>query len=197
MDLAHPLHLARFGIEAHFLGLNCDSDYRHNSVREYLSKNHVAAFRKNRDAAHSGDTSQSLEGKGKRHLNLSIASYHLGHLSQSARAIVEVASDKDFSIIARALLGRRGGHLPGLWKLTVIRVLTDVIDGNVEARRIRQVEHIEGELQRNPLVDWGRLQEGDVRILLPGLTEDIALSASEVRLKRIHAWNAIGRAGSQ
>ena len=54
--------------------------------------------------------------------------------------------------------------------------------GNVKARMVRQVENIEAVFQLEPFRNVRHLHDGEVAALLPGLAENVALSAVGMKL---------------
>ena len=60
------------------------------------------------------------------------------------------------------------------------QVLRDVVDGDVEARRICEVEDLEAELEGSLLGQLRELHQREVGPFLPGLAEDVALTGGEI-----------------
>ena len=89
-----------------------------------------------------------LEHEAQRHLNLPRASDRFRHLSQAAGAVEEIVGRTGGATSGRARRGRWRGCRARLRKLAEGQVLRDVIDGDVEAGRIRQIENVKGVFQR-------------------------------------------------
>ena len=79
-----------------------------------------------------------------------------------------------------------GGRRPCDRKAVEVNVLAYIVNRDIEAGRVGQVEDIEGELQRGALGDLHRLDQRDIRAPLPGLAENIAFAVlDEIGLVRI------------
>src|SRR5258707_798243 len=76
---------------------------------------------------------RALEGEAERHLNLSRTPNRLVHDTQAARCWRGI----QIRTVDREIVEKQ--------------VLRDVVDGDVEARRIGEVEDLEAELERSPL----------------------------------------------
>src|SRR5258708_29092736 len=72
------------------------------------------------------------------------------------------------------------------------QILVDIVDGNVKAGVVGQVENVKAVLQRDPFRQCGYLHNGNVCPLLPGLAEDVSLPAvgNEIGLERIPGRNS-------
>ena len=105
---------------------------------------------------------RALEGEAERHLNLSRASDRLVHDTQAARCWRGIK----IRTVNREIVEKQ--------------VLRDVIDGDVEARCIGEVEDLEAELEGSPLGQLRELHKREVGPFLPGLAEDVALTGGEI-----------------
>lgn len=84
----------------------------------------------------------------------------------------------------------RRSSLADVGKPVEVDVLGDVVNRNIEARRVSHVEYIERKFQGGALGYLGYLLERDVGTPLPGLAENIALAVvDEVRLVGIIGRN--------
>ena len=125
--------------------------------------------------------SDRLETEAQRHLDLPRASDGLIRDAQAARGWADVQRSCEVRV-ARIRCGWRTCD----GKAIEVNVLADVVDWNVEARGVGQVENVEAELQGGMLGDLSELHQRDVRAPLPGLPENIALAMGDkVRLVRI------------
>lgn len=105
-----------------------------------------------------------LEGKPKRHLDLTRAADGFVDDSQAARG------------------WRRVKRRTVDWEIVEEEVLRDIVDRDVEARRVGEVENVEAEFERSPFSDLRDFYNREVSSLLPSLTEDVALTGGEIRL---------------
>jgi len=64
----------------------------------------------------------------------------------------------------------------GRWEIVEEQVLRDVVDRNVEARSICEVEDLEAEFEGGSLGQLRELHQRDVGPLLPSLAKDVALA---------------------
>jgi len=122
-----------------------------------------------------------LKGQLQRHLNLPRAPDRMGHIAQSARAVIE-------AVVGLATAGGTSGGSSGrayIWKLVVILVLKHFVSRDVEAGSVGEVVNIKGVLEVDPLFDIGHLDQRNVCPLLPRLAENITLTGRKVRFKCI------------
>src|SRR5450755_2691937 len=141
----------------------------------------VSASRSSPSAVYLVALSQNInssESEPQRHLNLPRTADGLVGYAQSGGRIVEAAV-RDVATICRQW--RCSNHR----KLIVELVLRNIVDGNVEARGIRQVENVQAVFQRVTLGELSNFDEGNVSALLPCLPEDVALSSCKVGLERV------------
>jgi hypothetical protein len=108
----------------------------------------------------------------KRELNLARAADCLVNVSQTERTVIETR--------VRTAAGRGQCGCSNRGKPVVILVLCHVVDGNIEAGSVGDVENVKAELQVHALGDGGVFHKRDVHPPLPGLPEDIALSGGEI-----------------
>ncbi len=140
---------------------------------------------KNAAAPNTSNPELILERHAKRHLNLSRAADCFGDLAEPAGR-VKKGVPKLGACRAELLWLEEGHTFDG--ECAECQVLRDVVDRNVEAGRVRQVEDVEAVLQRNLLRQLCRLQDRDIRNPLPRLPEDVALARGEIRFKHIACW---------
>ena len=99
---------------------------------------------------------------------------------RAANSLVDVAQPKGAIVKAASLVrGAAGGRQRCgslRRKSVVILILVDVVNGDVKARRVGDVENLEAKLQRRALRQPGGFNQRDVQALLPRLPENIALS---------------------
>jgi len=62
------------------------------------------------------------------------------------------------------------------WEIVEVQVLGDVVDGNIEAGSVSEIEDFEGVLHGDALGDLGHFDDGEVGAALPGLAENVALA---------------------
>src|ERR1700758_854328 len=109
----------------------------------------------------------NLEDNPDAHLNLARAADGLVHRTQAGGNVVEAA---EADIVTRCRRRRRTHH----GELVVKLILGNVIDGNVEAGGIGDIEDLQSVLQRNAFRDLGVFHNREVETLLPGLAENVA-----------------------
>ena len=116
----------------------------------------------------------ALESQTQRHLNLPRTSNRFVGDTQAAERRADVQSSCG-SLVERgvARTQRRGRAL--LREALEARVLSYIVDRDVEARSVRQVINIEAVFQGSMLCDLRHLHQRDVRTPLPGLPEDLSL----------------------
>lgn len=136
---------------------------------------------------------QKLEQHAQRHLDLPRAAD--GFVGDAQAAQARALIQRGEAGVAR--LCRSG--LPGVGEAVEVDVLIDVVDREIEAGGVGQVEHIEGVAHRDSVVHLGHFHERNVGAALPGLAENIALAAGdEVGFVRVVRRNgAVERAGSE
>src|SRR5580704_5916046 len=125
--------------------------------------------------------SDRLETEAQRHLDLPRTSDGLIRDAQATRGWADVQRSCEVRV-ARIRCGGRTND----GKAIEINILAYIVDWNVEARGVGQVENVEAELQGGTLGDLSKLCQRDVRAPLPRLPENIALAmVDKVRLVRI------------
>src|SRR5208283_608225 len=142
--------------------------------------------KKRRPAGQNDESRATLEGEAQSQLNLASASDGLVDVAQAKRAVVETVD-----LIACAASGWHDGR-PCYRSRSIVLVLRNIIDGNIKAGSVGDVENVEAELQVGPFSDVGVLDEGNVHASLPRLPENIALASGEIGFVRIvHGNGAI------
>src|SRR6266403_3381146 len=111
---------------------------------------------------------RALEGEAERHLNLSRTPDRLVHDPQTAESGTCIEAQVGLVKIAAIRTGR--------WEIVEEQVLRDVVDRNVEARSICEVEDLEAEFEGGSLGQLRELHQRDVGPLLPSLAKDVALA---------------------
>src|SRR5882672_7690120 len=113
-------------------------------------------------------------------------------LSDAGWALIQIAVHKRVAAVGRARRCGRHRRLAFHGSWVERQVLVDVVDGNVKAGMVGQVENVKAVLQRDPFSQCGYLHNGNVRPLLPGLAENVALPAvgDEIGLVRIASRNS-------
>ena len=124
---------------------------------------------------------KALEGEAQGHLDLAGAADGFVDFAQTKRAIVE-AIGWSIGVAARRQNLARGR---GQREAVVILVLGDVVDRDVEAGGVEDVEHLKRVLEHEAFIELGELHNGNVHPLLPGLSEDVALAGGEAGFKGI------------
>src|SRR6185369_17601902 len=125
------------------------------------------------------------ERQTQRHLNLPRASDRFIGDTQTAQVRAHIQRSGS-GLIERRVTRTQSRRRALLWEALEAGVLRNVIDRDIEARRVGQVVDIETVLQRSVLGDLRHLNQRKVRASLPGLPKDIALAMiDEVRLVRI------------
>src|ERR1700730_19251787 len=99
---------------------------------------------------------QTLECESQRHLNLPRAADGVDRLSQTGRALIEEITDEWISAVSRTR-GRRG-HWTVRYSTVCLgrsrverKILTHIVDGDVEACMVCQVVDVQAVLQRKSL----------------------------------------------
>jgi hypothetical protein len=129
---------------------------------------------------------RALEGEAERHLNLSRTPNRLVHDPQTAESGTCIEAQVGLAKIAAIRSLRRR---TGRWEIVEEQVLRDVVDRNVEARSICEVEDLEAEFEGGSLGQLRELHQRDVGPLLPGLAKDVALAGGEVGFVRVAGRN--------
>src|SRR5882724_4567913 len=122
----------------------------------------------------TGKLEQDLQG----HLDLAGSADGFGYVAEAERGVVQ-----------RLALGREAVE---------VFVLGHVVDGYVEARRVREVEDVEADAGAEALADPGVFDDGEVGALLPALAEDVALAGSGIGFEGVTRRNrAVQIAGGE
>src|SRR5208282_6216278 len=121
----------------------------------------------------------TLKHDSQGHLNLARAADGFVYRAQRRGTVVESRR----RILSSATSGQR--RRPHYRELVVVLVLRDVIDGNIKAGRIGQVEDLQAVIQRVAFRNEGFLYERNVGDPLPALPEDVAQAVREVGLESV------------
>src|SRR5580658_366215 len=124
-----------------------------------------------------------LEIEAQGHLDLARAAYGFVDRAEASGTVVETADGSG----ACATGGQRRS---AYYREVVVKlVLSYVVDGNIEAGVVGQIEDVEGVLQRDTLGERRDLYDGNIGAFLPGLAEDVALAAGEIGFESIAGGN--------
>ena len=124
-------------------------------------------------------------------MNLPRAADGMHDLPETRGTLIEIIAHEGVAAIGGASRSGRCRRLTGHGGWNKTQILIDIVDGNVKAGVVGQVENIEAVLQCESFRQLRQLHDGNIGPLLPRLAEDVALPAAgdEIGLERITRRN--------